>query len=114
MLKKDVLIGTSVRQHYFTFHSHFRVNFTNILFSRFASSVCSHGGGGGAQRHNDCDTLPNVTFPDSYLPIGLVTEGNKSHSPYFVEHCNVSILCMGKARASKWLKRKANRRKKGM
>ncbi|XP_068706143.1 uncharacterized protein [Montipora foliosa] len=75
--------------------------------------VCSHGGGGGAQRHNDCDTLPNDTFPDRYLPIGLVTEGNQSHSPYFVEHCNVSVLCMGKAIAPRWPKSKAKPCKKG-
>ncbi|XP_068680068.1 uncharacterized protein [Montipora foliosa] len=75
--------------------------------------VCSHGGGGGAQRHNDCDTLSNDTFPDSYLPIGLVTEGNKSHHPHFVKHCNISVLCMGKAIAPRWLKCKLNRCKKG-
>ncbi|XP_068680716.1 uncharacterized protein [Montipora foliosa] len=69
--------------------------------------VCSRGGGGSAQRQNVCHTPSNDGNRDHYLPIGFMTEGNKSQSPDCVKHCKISVLCMGKARAPRWLKRKA-------
>ncbi|XP_068749337.1 latrophilin-like protein LAT-2 [Montipora capricornis] len=42
-----------------------------------------------------------------------MTEGNKSQSPHCVKHCNISVLCMGRARAPRWLKPIARRCKKG-
>ncbi|XP_068749326.1 uncharacterized protein [Montipora capricornis] len=41
-----------------------------------------------------------------------MTEGNKSQYAHCVKHCNISVLCMGKARAPRWLKPKARRCKK--
>ena len=108
------MIGISVRLKHSSTLFHVSESILRIYYFRgFASSVCSCGGG-SAQRQNVCDTPSNDTIPDRYLPIGLMTEGKKSQSPYCVEHYNISVLCMGEARAPKWLKRKAERCKKGM